>query len=327
MIEAYAAEAKSLPAIPATFDAETASLDELSRNGLPEKPDSKKYPQIYASWKLLVEAARYRVPSKLQSTAIYHAPAKDLRVGKRSTTGIFTGSSSSWSGYVIEDASNPFTRTFVYAAWTVPSAALCLVPSNVHKYASSWVGVDGYNSPDVLQTGTSSDIDCHGGIMGAPQYYAWFEWFPMPMIIYGGFPISAGDYVLAWAGWYGPNGGYTVTLWDKSRLRSVTNVLQPPPGTALLGHSIEWIVERPTVGGIISSLAPYAQDVWVNPVAYNINTKMGYVPSSAPSGTVYNLTMMDGANTLSTSTLYPGPPPLSGDLILFDCPCYDYRHP
>src|ERR1700721_1083408 len=41
------------------------------------------------------------------------------------------------------------------------------------KYSSFWVGLDGYNSSTVEQTG--SEVDCSGS---TPEYYSWYEMYP-----------------------------------------------------------------------------------------------------------------------------------------------------
>ena len=68
--------------------------------------------------------------------------------------------STNWSGYA---ATGRFTS--VSATWTEP-AGHC---TSATRYASFWVGLDGFNSNTVEQTG--SDVDCSGG---SPVYYSWY---------------------------------------------------------------------------------------------------------------------------------------------------------
>src|SRR5690348_9978691 len=64
-----------------------------------------------------------------------------------------TASSTNWSGYATYNGRFTEAR----AAWTQPVASC---PSAGRKYASFWVGLDGYNSNSVEQIGT--DSDCTG---------------------------------------------------------------------------------------------------------------------------------------------------------------------
>jgi hypothetical protein len=76
--------------------------------------------------------------------------------------------STNWSGYAATGANGAFTS--VSATWTEPTASCS---GRTGKYASFWVGLDGFNSNSVEQTGT--DSDCSGS---TPQYYGWYEMYP-----------------------------------------------------------------------------------------------------------------------------------------------------
>ncbi len=73
--------------------------------------------------------------------------------------------STNWSGY----AATSGTYSAVSATWTQP-AGVC---SSGDQYAAFWVGLDGYSSSTVEQTGT--EVDCIGK---TAQYYAWWEMYP-----------------------------------------------------------------------------------------------------------------------------------------------------
>ena len=74
--------------------------------------------------------------------------------------------STNWSGY----AATGRTFTSVASSWTEPTGTC---NTSGAQYSSFWVGLDGYNSNSVEQTGT--DVDCSGR---TPQYYAWYEMYP-----------------------------------------------------------------------------------------------------------------------------------------------------
>jgi hypothetical protein len=90
-----------------------------------------------------------------------------------------TVSSTNWSGYAATGA----TFSNVSASWVVP-AVTC---TSGAQYSSAWVGLDGFNSRTVEQTGT--DSDCHGA---TPRYYSWYEMYPAASVNIAE-PVSAGD--------------------------------------------------------------------------------------------------------------------------------------
>jgi hypothetical protein len=81
---------------------------------------------------------------------------------------IHVTTSSNWSGYAISSGAS--TVTDVKANWTVPTANA----STITTYSSAWVGIDGFSSSTVEQTGTDSDYVPGAGA----QYYAWIEMYP-----------------------------------------------------------------------------------------------------------------------------------------------------
>jgi hypothetical protein len=75
--------------------------------------------------------------------------------------------SSNWSGYAVIGS----TFSTATANWTQP--AIDCTSGDGETDMSPWVGIDGYNTDTVEQTGSSGD--CDGT---SPDYYAWFEMYP-----------------------------------------------------------------------------------------------------------------------------------------------------
>jgi hypothetical protein len=71
-----------------------------------------------------------------------------------------------WAGYAV--TGSDFTQ--VQGSWIV-SAVDCTKTPNTDS--SEWVGIDGWSSNTVEQTGT--DADCIGK---TPYYYVWYEFYP-----------------------------------------------------------------------------------------------------------------------------------------------------
>ena len=88
--------------------------------------------------------------------------------------------STNWSGY----AATTGTYKSVSASWTQP-AGTC---SRGDQYAAFWVGLDGYSSSSVEQTG--SEVDCIGR---TAEYYAWYEMYPNASVDYSN-TVRAGDH-------------------------------------------------------------------------------------------------------------------------------------
>ncbi|HWG01037.1 MAG TPA: G1 family glutamic endopeptidase [Trebonia sp.] len=136
--------------------------------------------------------------------------------------------STNWSGYAADGG----TYTSVSAKWKEPTGSCS---GSGTKYSSFWVGLDGYSSQSVEQTGT--DTDCSGG---RPQYYGWYEMYPNPSYSFG-HSISAGDTINASVVYQGSN-SYKLTLSDTTKGWSVntTKTLSGAPRS-----SAEVIIEAP----------------------------------------------------------------------------------
>jgi Peptidase A4 family len=121
------------------------------------------------------------------------------------TRGVRNGSTTStnWSGYVLTGGSGAFTS--VSSSWTEPAASC----SSGTQYAAFWVGLDGYNSDSVEQTG--SDSDCSSG---TPDYYGWYEMYPADPVYFTN-PVSPGDSMSASVAVSGTS--YTLTLTDSTQ--------------------------------------------------------------------------------------------------------------
>jgi Peptidase A4 family len=107
--------------------------------------------------------------------------------------------STNWSGY----AASGSTYKTVSASWVEPTGTC----SSGDQYAAFWVGLDGYSSDSVEQTG--SEVDCAGR---TPQYYSWYEMYPANPVNFSN-AVSPGDH---FTGSVTFNGGssYTLVLSD-----------------------------------------------------------------------------------------------------------------
>lgn len=151
--------------------------------------------------------------------------------------------STNWSGYAVTESNGSVTD--VKGSWIVPSVDCSVTPT---AYASFWVGIDGYSSNTVEQTGT--DSDCQSG---TAQYYAWFEFYPHLSFIVNSIAMSPNDVIEAEVQ-AGAKGAFTVTITNKSNGQSFKTSTKMPSAART---SAEWIIEAPYSGGVLP-LADFA---------------------------------------------------------------------
>jgi hypothetical protein len=184
------------------------------------------------------QVSRSPVPTDIttESPSHRHAP---IRVVEEHDDGTVT--SDNWSGYALTGAAGSFTEA--EGSWIVP-AVTC---SSGTQYAAFWVGIDGYTSKTVEQTGT--DSDCSKGV---PSYYAWYEFFPEPSFIVSGLQISPGDRIAATVRYDDP--GFTITIKDETTGQSFSKSGRVP---SAMRKSVEWVAEAPTSTTGIEPLADF----------------------------------------------------------------------
>ena len=150
--------------------------------------------------------------------------------------------STNWSGY----AATGRTYTSVSASWVEPTGTC----SGGNQYSSFWVGLDGYNSSTVEQTG--SEVDCAGR---TPQYYSWYEMYPAYPVNFSN-PVSPGDH---FTGSVTFNGGSSYTLVLKDTTKGWSHTISASLSGAA-NSSAEVIAEAPccTASGGILPLAHFS---------------------------------------------------------------------
>jgi hypothetical protein len=159
-------------------------------------------------------------------------------------TGVHTGrnhrirreSSTNWSGYAL---TGPGPYSSVSASWTQPAVNCAATRSGDSAF---WVGLDGYTTETVEQTGTEANC-----VAGKATYGAWYEMFPRGSVRISE-PVSSGDSFTASVtylgkAFFGLTSKFELTLSDTTQgwSRSETKYLR----TAELG-SAEAIAEAPS---------------------------------------------------------------------------------
>jgi hypothetical protein len=280
---------------PEHFDAVHASDEDLASYGFPPRPTAATATTAYTNWASAVGAQPERLMPRLLPTAVYHGP----RVATFGTGAFTSDTSSNWSGYAVRHGAVAWSGTSfdsISADFIVPAVA-ARTCNNTWEYASSWIGLDGYASRDVLQAGVEEDAEC--GLVGTQTYFSpWYEWYPNASTRIVNLTAAPGQsfYVHVWA--TGATAGHAY-LQNLNTNQSVSLNFSAPSGTSLIGESAEWIVESPSVGGTLATLPGYGMDFFVNGHAITAGN-VAFVPGS--SGTI-PITLVRNGITYSTPSL------------------------
>jgi hypothetical protein len=215
-------------------------------------------------------------------------------------------SSFNWGGYAVcvpqpacaaaisgTGSPAPGAVTDVQGTWVVPtisgsggrlgsSGTQCSDSENTWYDMSDWVGIDGFVSPTVEQTGTSSD--CY---YGQAYYYAWYEFYPAGSVLVSSVTVHPGDTMTAEVSYSG--GMFTTTITDETTHQTFTS--DPTAVAGAQTNSAEWIAESAyfdgflaltqtslvhfsdataTIGGVTQSISDWGSSVyWLLMVDYN----------------------------------------------------------
>ncbi|HET7016538.1 MAG TPA: G1 family glutamic endopeptidase [Streptosporangiaceae bacterium] len=189
-----------------------------------------------------------------------------------------TATSTNWSGYAVTGANGAFHS--VSASWTQPTATCS---TRRAQYASFWVGLDGYNSNSVEQTGT--DSDCSGR---TPQYYGWYEMYPAFPVNFSN-TVRPGDSMSASVTFSGTS-TFTLVLHDATQNWTQT-ITQSQTGLAR--SSAEVITEAPSSNSGVLPLADF------NTINYSTSSANG---TSLGTQSPIAITMVNNSGTAKDST-------------------------
>lgn len=166
--------------------------------------------------------------------------------------GLYTGSSTGrnlssqdWGGYVVaSDFTSPSpTVTAVTGSWIVPEVAV--TPQDT--FSAIWVGIGGLFDGTLMQAGTEQD-----SVGGQTSYSAWYEFLPSDAVSISEIKVSPRDQMVITIGL----SNSTSSQW-LIEMRDVTNGQSFSRFSFYRSSrlSAEWIVERPSVDGTLSTLA------------------------------------------------------------------------
>lgn len=219
-------------------------------------------------------------------------------------------SSTNWSGYAVTGATGSVTSAV--GSWNVTAVSRG-TSSTTAYYAAFWVGIDGFSSNTVEQTGTISIIQGN-----TATYYAWYEFYPSPMYEITSLTIHPGDNMSASVSYTGSARGFfgrassafSLTITDKTTGRSYTTT-----GTVANAarSSAEWIAEAPSSNRGVLPLANFGttkfgfDNTGVTGTCYaTLSGTTGQI--SAFGSAVQQITMVTNSGTTKAA-----PSALSGD--------------
>jgi hypothetical protein len=235
------------PLPPDGFDPRTATPEQLTRHGLPQRPDPAVRPELADRWdRVFSRTLTYITPEFAPLHEVlpgFQPPERraPVRPAVRVTNG-------TWSGAVVHSANASQTFRWVTGSWTVPDVAHAGSDSDT-DWALVWIGIDGQihadHTNDITQIGTVQSVSSGG----AKQCYAIQEWWPATWQAITNLPVAFGDTMTglicmtsATEAWF--------TLINQTSGHAVTFVaLDAPAGTTSEFNQAEWVVERPEVGG------------------------------------------------------------------------------
>lgn len=177
---------------------------------------------------------------------------------------------SNWAGYIVATATDLHSAepnvTEVSASWTVPTVQ----PAPQDLYSAVWIGIGGEFDSTLIQCGTRQD-----SVGGQTTYSAWYELLPGNSVRIRQISISPGDQMQA-----------TIKLADVTSDSWFLNITDVTTGRSFQNTftyassqlSAEWILERPNVNNVLSSLADFDKVTFTNCTA-TIGTQKGDINS------------------------------------------------
>jgi len=198
-----------------------------------------------------------------------------------------SSSAYNWAGYALTSGSG--TVTTVTGAWVEPTVKC---PRGT-TLAAFWIGIDGYSSSTVEQTGTLAQCS-----HGTASYYSWWETYPANAVQTFA-SVKGGDSFTASVTYNSATSAFTMTIKD---VTSGTTWTKTSTNSGATETSAECIAERPAGASNSSGLYALANfgTVSFSSCTATVSGSSGGIGSFS---TVYEITMVSypsGSRTLAT---------------------------
>jgi hypothetical protein len=276
------------PTPPSDFDPPAASALELRRYGLPQRPDPAVRPDLAARWdEVFSRKLRYITPEFTPVPELVPGIERQPRLQPEVTV-----TNPTWSGTVVH-APRGQAFGWVTGEWNVPDV-MPVADGRGSWVSLAWIGIDGVS--DVTQIGTLQSVTNVFGPV-TKLCYAWFEWYPDTWHAISNFPVSFGDTM----------SGLVCLLSPTEASYSMINITQgsytgwryfsAPGSTTSLENQVEWVLERPYVGGAQAQLPNFGEIYFDSAVGGQGLENV----VQAGQDTVINMT--ENGNTVATTTV------------------------
>jgi hypothetical protein len=152
--------------------------------------------------------------------------------------------STNWSGYVdlpgktFQSVAARFTIPKLSSAEKAECEASAAVDSAGEADSSYWVGLDGWTSPTVEQTGVDQYCDSNG-----TGLYSWYEMYPLNPVAYTG--VNPGDQIYVSVVYDASEHNYVLHLADLTNGGYIITRQALPSGYSVTNTSAEVITEDP----------------------------------------------------------------------------------
>jgi Peptidase A4 family len=284
---------RTFPLPPTDFSPIKATSKDLLRYGFPSRPEQ---PELLERWERILSRPIHPIQPVFRAMDYKR---HHLRGESGPTHGV--ESSNVWSGAVVYAPAGT-TMKWVEGTWTVPDA---FPPrgfaDGVWYSASTWVGIDGDGSGDVIQAGCDSDVLSSGGNLQR-QLNPWWEWYPGGSFWISNLPIRQGDTVNCLICVTSATEA-SIFLYNVTSGVAASFVATPPAGTSAVGNSAEWVVEALAIDTAGPELARYG-DVYFDECNASTSANVLRRPDQ---GNTINMTDSTGAvisrGTIETPTL------------------------
>lgn len=174
--------------------------------------------------------------ASVSAPALYHAPAIVIASSPAGW------SSPNWSGYA--GTTSPGDATQIEAYWVVPKVKA----TKGNSYSSTWIGIDGFDNKDLIQTGTEQDW-----VGGKAHYDAWWEILPAAetRISMGVVPGDVMEAIVEQVS--GTTWGIGIENTTTGKVFTTKRTYKGP------AESAEFIQEATEINGNIATLAHYGE--------------------------------------------------------------------
>jgi hypothetical protein len=196
--------------------------------------------------------------------------------------------STNWSGYAVNAAAGSVTA--VSAEFTVPTVS----GSGATTYSSTWVGIDGFNTQSVEQTGIEADV-----VRGVAQYSAWYEMYPNAPVTLTSLAVHPGDTIAASVVYN--NSKFTLSIQDLSDPKGANSFSITISAPNAARSSAEWIEEAPSSSRGVLPLAQFTPVTFSNAQA-TIGGTTGVINNAAWAGQVEAINMVSRSGVVEAST-------------------------